>query len=63
MRCTTFSMQLYYYSSFPLIGKEQAEYCAKRLKNLEIPIDTIYYSTMARATETGLIISKHFEGW
>mgnify|MGYP001801629676 FL=1 len=44
------------------VGRQQAQYCAKRLKELDLPISKIYYSTMTRATETGLIISKYFPG-
>lgn len=40
------------------IGKTQAQYTGKRLKDLGLPITTLVKSTMTRAQETGSIINK-----
>lgn len=40
------------------IGKEQAQFTAKRFQ--DCPISTIYFSTMPRAEETAVIIANQF---
>lgn len=40
------------------LGREQAEYIARRLRDLNLPFTRIVQSTMTRATETASIISK-----
>ncbi|XP_013925267.1 PREDICTED: serine/threonine-protein phosphatase PGAM5, mitochondrial [Thamnophis sirtalis] len=44
------------------LGREQAELTGKRLASLGLKFDKIVYSSMARATETTNIISKHLPG-
>lgn len=39
-------------------GRIQAKFTGDRLKDLKIPIDTVFISTMSRAQETGKIILK-----
>lgn len=41
------------------LGKEQAEVTGKRLVDLGIKFDKIWYSDVTRATETSRIIEKH----
>lgn len=40
------------------LGRLQAEYTGKRLKELNLPFTTMVKSTMSRAQETGSIISE-----
>jgi len=47
-------------SSFP--GREQAEFTGERLAALGLKYDVMIHSSMARATETANIISKHLSG-
>lgn len=47
-------------SSLP--GREQAELTGKRLAALGLKYDVLIHSSMARATETAHIISKHLPG-
>ncbi|XP_063171480.1 serine/threonine-protein phosphatase PGAM5, mitochondrial isoform X3 [Candoia aspera] len=44
------------------LGREQAELTGKRLASLGLKFDKIVHSSMARATETTNIISKHLPG-
>ncbi|XP_026540721.1 serine/threonine-protein phosphatase PGAM5, mitochondrial [Notechis scutatus] len=44
------------------LGREQAELTGMRLASLGLKFDKIVYSSMARATETTNIISKHLPG-
>lgn len=44
------------------LGREQAEYTGKRLAELGLKYDVLIHSSMARATETANIISKHLSG-
>lgn len=46
----------------PLPGREQAELTGKRLAALGLKYDVLIHSSMARATETAHIISKHLSG-
>ncbi|XP_034726717.1 serine/threonine-protein phosphatase PGAM5, mitochondrial isoform X2 [Etheostoma cragini] len=44
------------------LGREQAEFTGKRLAALGLKYDVLVHSSMARATETANIISKHLSG-
>ncbi|XP_034548079.1 serine/threonine-protein phosphatase PGAM5, mitochondrial isoform X1 [Notolabrus celidotus] len=44
------------------LGREQAELTGKRLAALGLKYDVLIHSSMARATETANIISKHLSG-
>ncbi|TMS04096.1 Serine/threonine-protein phosphatase PGAM5, mitochondrial [Larimichthys crocea] len=44
------------------LGREQAEFTGKRLAELGLKYDVLIHSSMARATETAHIISKHLPG-
>ncbi|XP_078027035.1 serine/threonine-protein phosphatase PGAM5, mitochondrial isoform X2 [Epinephelus lanceolatus] len=44
------------------LGREQAEFTGKRLAELGLKYDVLIHSSMARATETANIISKHLSG-
>ncbi|KAG8011704.1 Serine/threonine-protein phosphatase PGAM5 [Nibea albiflora] len=44
------------------LGREQAEFTGKRLAALGLKYDVLIHSSMARATETAHIISKHLPG-
>ncbi|XP_041643001.1 serine/threonine-protein phosphatase PGAM5, mitochondrial isoform X4 [Cheilinus undulatus] len=44
------------------LGREQAELTGKRLAELGLKYDVLIHSSMARATETANIISKHLPG-
>ncbi|KAI3372287.1 hypothetical protein L3Q82_022802 [Scortum barcoo] len=44
------------------LGREQAELTGKRLAALGLKYDVLIHSSMARATETAHIISKHLSG-
>ncbi|XP_068422953.1 serine/threonine-protein phosphatase PGAM5, mitochondrial isoform X2 [Clinocottus analis] len=44
------------------LGREQAEFTGKRLAALGLKYDVMIHSSMARATETANIISKHLSG-
>ncbi|XP_070689477.1 serine/threonine-protein phosphatase PGAM5, mitochondrial isoform X2 [Pempheris klunzingeri] len=44
------------------LGREQAEFTGKRLAALGLKYDFLIHSSMARATETAQIISKHLSG-
>ncbi|XP_067083720.1 serine/threonine-protein phosphatase PGAM5, mitochondrial isoform X1 [Osmerus mordax] len=44
------------------LGREQAELTGQRLATLGLKYDILIHSTMARATETAHIISKHLSG-
>ncbi|XP_067938984.1 serine/threonine-protein phosphatase PGAM5, mitochondrial-like isoform X2 [Watersipora subatra] len=44
------------------LGREQAELVGDHLQRLNLPITKIVWSSKNRATETGKIISKYFEG-
>ena len=44
------------------LGRRQAAATGRRLKELFLPYSVIHYSTMVRATETALIISKSLPG-
>ena len=46
----------------PLPGREQAELTGQRLAALGLKYDVLIHSSMARATETVHIISKHLPG-
>lgn len=46
----------------PFPGREQAELTGKRLAVLGLKYDFLVHSSMARATETAHIISKHLPG-
>lgn len=46
----------------PLPGREQAELTGQRLAALGLKYDILIHSSMARATETANIISKHLPG-
>lgn len=47
---------------FPHPGREQAELTGKRLAALGLKYDVLIHSSMARATETAHIISRHLPG-
>lgn len=49
-------------SACPLSGREQAELTGQRLSALGFKYDVLVHSSMARATETANIISKHLQG-
>ncbi|XP_037634477.1 serine/threonine-protein phosphatase PGAM5, mitochondrial isoform X2 [Sebastes umbrosus] len=44
------------------LGREQAEFTGQRLAALGLKYDVLVHSSMARATETANIISKHLSG-
>ncbi|KAI4873792.1 hypothetical protein NFI96_017981, partial [Prochilodus magdalenae] len=44
------------------LGREQAELLGQRLASLGLKYDVMVHSTMARATETASILSKHLPG-
>ncbi|XP_029296384.1 serine/threonine-protein phosphatase PGAM5, mitochondrial isoform X2 [Cottoperca gobio] len=44
------------------LGREQAEFTGTRLAELGLKYDVLIHSSMARATETANIISKHLSG-
>ncbi|XP_068166275.1 serine/threonine-protein phosphatase PGAM5, mitochondrial isoform X2 [Antennarius striatus] len=44
------------------LGREQADFTGKRLAALGLKYDVLIHSSMARATETAHIISKHLSG-
>ncbi|KAM8887210.1 serine/threonine-protein phosphatase PGAM5, mitochondrial isoform 4-T4 [Spinachia spinachia] len=44
------------------LGREQADFTGKRLAALGLKYDVLVHSSMARATETANIISKHLAG-
>lgn len=46
----------------PFTGREQADFTGKRLAALGLKYDIMIHSSMARATETANIISKHLAG-
>lgn len=46
----------------PLPGREQAELTGQRLAALGLNYDVLIHSSMARATETANIISRHLPG-
>ena len=46
----------------PFLGREQAEFTGQRLAALGLRYDVLIHSSMARATETANIISKHLPG-
>jgi serine/threonine-protein phosphatase PGAM5 len=43
------------------LGKKQALMTGERLKSLKIPWDTLVFSTMKRAQETGYLIANHID--
>lgn len=51
-------MKFYNRWFFTETGRHQAKLTGDRLKDLKIPIDTVFISTMTRAQETGNIILK-----
>lgn len=57
---TGFVIQMSFLS--PHSGREQAELTGKRLAALGLKYDVLIHSSMARATETANIISKHLSG-
>lgn len=44
-----------------IVGVAQAELAGKHLSSLNLPINSIVWSTKPRATQTGQIISKYFK--
>lgn len=51
---------IFYHTISLSLGKKQADYVGRRLKELGFNYTKIRHSTMTRAKETSEIISKHF---